>query len=340
MKKLNILIILSLISLYTVAQDYTLSQLTESPILLNPANAGLTHPVRITTNFRQQWRSISTPYNTIVLSVDGLVLSQGDKGSSLGLGVLLLNDKAGRGQLNSLNANLALMGKIMINEIQSLSAGIIGGVIQRQIDLNELTWTDQFNGISYDPTIPHGENIINEKVISPDLGLGMQWSYGRGSETLSSGDMIGAQVCLGAYHINMPSTGFYEEIDKRYVRYLLHGSFSYRFSNTPYQVNPVIIAQKQGPARMFYGGTYVKYDMKEYSKISRSLYLHSINLGLFYRVGDSFINILHFEFNQVALGISYDFNLSKLTKASYGRGGMELSIKYTPANLSFSKARL
>ena len=331
MKKINILVIVNLmISLVTVAQDYSLSQLTESPVMLNPANTGLIYPIRINLNYRQQWRSISKPYNTIVASVDGKVLSQGKSGSSLGIGVLLVNDQAGTSKLNTLNANLALMGKVMINENQSLSTGIIGGLVQRKLDVNSLTWSDQYNGTSYDPTIPHGEQLSTEKRMAPDVGVGLQWSYGRGAATLSSNDAIGAQVGFAAYHVNMPNTGFQEDADKRYVRYLFHGSFSYGFKNTPLQANPVFIAQMQGPARMIYTGAFIKYRLQESSRYTGFLFSRSLNLGLFYRVGDSFVTALQLEFDQFAFGMSYDINLSQLNKVTYGRGGMEFSFRYLP----------
>ncbi len=334
MKKINILVIASFVSLYSAAQDYSLSQMNESPILLNPANTGLTYPIRINMNYRQQWRSISKPYNTIVASADAKVLSQGKSGSSLGVGLLLVNDQAGTSKLNTLNANLAIMGKVMLNEKQSLSTGIIGGLMQRKLDVNSLSWTDQYNGTSYDPNIPHGETFSSDKRMAPDVGVGLQWSYGRGAATLSSNDAIGAQVGFAAYHVNMPNTGFQEDADKRYVRYLAHASFSYGFKNTPFQVNPVIIAQMQGPSRMYYGGSYFKYRLQESSKYTGFLFSRSLNLGLFYRMGDSFVSILQLEFDQFAFGISYDVNLSQLTKVTYGRGGMEFSLRYIPVKPS------
>lgn len=335
MKKIaNIFIAVVLFGQLANSQDYSLSQMNESPVLLNPANTGLTYPIRLNLNYRQQWRSISKPFNTIIASGDAKVLSQGKSGSSLGLGLLIVNDEAGTSKLNTLNANLALMGKVMLNEQQSLSAGIIGGLMQRKLNVDALTWTDQFNGTAYDPGISHGESFTSDKRMAPDVGVGMQWSYGRGAATLSSNDAVGAQIGFAAYHVNMPNTGFHEDDDRRYVRFLVHGSLSYGFKNTPLQLNPVVIAQKQGPARMFYGGTYIKYRLQESSKYTGNLLTRSLNAGLFYRLGDSFVTILQLEFDQFAFGMSYDINLSQLTTVTYGRGGMEFSLRYIPVKPS------
>jgi type IX secretion system PorP/SprF family membrane protein len=330
MKK--IIYIISLVGITSAsvyAQDYSLSQPFESPVLLNPANAGLTFPVRTNLNYRQQWRSISKPFTTFIASADAKILSQGKTGSSLGLGIVLASDQAGTSKLNTLNANLALMGKVMLNEMNTLSAGIIGGLMQRKVG-GDLTWTDQFDGSQYNQNYGTAEVFDTQKRMAPDIGAGIQWSYGKGAATLSSNDAIGAQLGFAAYHVNMPNTGFQEDADKRYIRMVLHGSFSYGIKNTPIQLNPCGIVQMQGPSRMYYGGMYFKYRLQESSKYTGNLSSRSLNLGSFYRVGDAFIASLQFEWDMLAVGISYDLNLSSLTKASNGRGGTEISLRYLP----------
>lgn len=331
MKKISFITLFGvLITLSMLGQDYYLAQPLESPVLLNPANAGLSYPARISLNYRQQWRSISKPYTTVIASGDMKVLSQGNTGSSLGIGVVLANDQAGTSKLSTLNANLAVMGKIMLNDMQSLSAGIIGGLMQRKLDVDKLTWTDQYDGSSYNSSIPSGESFESEKRMAPDVGAGIQWSYGKGASTLSSNDAIGAQVGFAAYHVNMPNTGFQEDADKRYIRMVFHGSLSYGFKNTPIQLAPSVLFQMQGPSKMFYGGTYFKYRLQESSKYTGYLSSRSLNIGAFYRLGDAFVAIIQFEWDRYAVGLSYDLNLSKLTEVSHGRGGTEISLKFLP----------
>jgi len=329
-KILNSVFVVILATISMKAQDYSLSQPLESPVLLNPANTGLSYPSRITMNYRQQWRSISKPYTTVIASFDAKLLSQNQTGSSLGIGVILANDQAGTGKLSTMNANLAIMGKVMINEMQTLSAGIIGGLMQRKVNVDALTWTDQYNGLSYDSSIPSGENFSTEKRMSPDVGAGLQWSYGKGASTLSSNDAFGAQLGFVAHHVNMPNTGFQEDIDKRYIRMVLHGSISYGFKNTPFQINPAFLVQMQGPSRMYFAGSYFKYRLQESSKYTGNLASRTLNIGTFYRVGDAFVASIQLEWDMFAIGISYDLNLSSLTKATNGRGGTEIALRYIP----------
>ncbi len=329
--KVLVLIACIMSSMFLVGQDYSLSQPFESQVFLNPANAGLNFPLRTQLNYRQQWRSIiNNPFTTFLASVDAKVLSQGKTGSSLGMGLVIANDQAGTGKLNTLNANLAITGKVMLSEIQSLSAGITGGLMQRKVNYSALTWGSQFDGLNYVETIPSGESFSSERSLSPDIGAGIQWSYGKGASTLSSNDAFGAQFGIVAHHINTPKVGFQGEIDGRYIRFLMHGSFSYGFKNTPFQVNPNFVVQMQGPSRMYFLGMYWKYRLQESSKYTGYLSSRSLNLATFYRVGDAFVTGLQIEWDMFAMGISYDLNLSSLTKASKGRGATEISLRYIP----------
>lgn len=313
-----------------VAQDYFLSQPQESPILINPANTGIIYPARANLNYRQQWKSIlSNPFTTIIASFDSKFLSQSSTGSSLGLGIYIANDQSGTAKLNTMNVNIAISGKVLINDNQNLSAGITGGIMQRKVNTDNLTFYDQYDGYAYNSSLAQ-ETFSLEQRFAPDIGAGIQWSYGKGNSTLSSNDNIGAQLGIAAYHVNMPSTGFSEDIDKRYIRFLAHGSFAYGFKNTNFQLNPIVIAQMQGPAKMYYGGMYIKYRLQESSKYTNNLLSRSLNLGGFYRLGDSFVTVFQLEWDKFAYGISYDLNISKLNKVSKGHGGIEFSLRYIP----------
>ncbi|MCX7863413.1 MAG: PorP/SprF family type IX secretion system membrane protein [Bacteroidales bacterium] len=334
MKTMKIAIILFSIFVFVnqlIAQDLFLSQPQESPVMLNPANAGLFYPYRTSINYRQQWRSIlTTPFTTVLASFDTRIATQENTGSSLGIGIYVSNDMAGSGKLNTLNANIAIMGKILLGEKHFLSTGITGGVMQRKVDYNSLTFYDQFDGYSYNSSILSGEQFSTEQRLAPDIGVGIQWSYNTGSATLSSNDAFGAQAGFSAYHVNMPNTGFHEDIDKRYIRYLFHSSVSIGIKNTPFQINPIIIAQMQGPSKMFYGGSYIKYRLQESSRYTGNLLSRSLNIGSFYRLGDSFVAVVQLEWDKFAFGISYDLTLSNLTTYNNGRGATEFSFRFIP----------
>jgi len=176
------------------------------------------------------------------------------------------------------------------------------------------------------------ENFVSDKRTVPDFGAGVQWSYGQGAATLSSNDNLGAQVGFAAFHLNKPNTGFQEDNDSRYIRFVIHGTLSYGIKNTPFQINPGLIIQMQGPSRMYYFGSNVKYSLQESSKYTGNLLSRSLNIGCFYRIKDAIMLSTQLEWDQYAFGISYDINLSQLSEATSGKGAIELSLRYIPVS--------
>ena len=53
-----------------LAQDIHFSQFWMSPLIQNPANAGGEEDIRAILNYRDQWKSIGTPYKTFNASFD------------------------------------------------------------------------------------------------------------------------------------------------------------------------------------------------------------------------------------------------------------------------------
>ena len=68
-----------LLPVFAAAQDINFSQFYELPLLRNPALAGTYRgDVRITTAFRNQWNSVTVPYQTEALGAE-LKFNQGKK---------------------------------------------------------------------------------------------------------------------------------------------------------------------------------------------------------------------------------------------------------------------
>src|SRR5258705_6955704 len=86
-------------------QDPHFSQYFSSPLTLNPAMAGYFEgDSRVSTNFRQQWRSIGSPFITGTVSYDSKLLqSRIADNDILALGVLGLFDESLEGGFKSVN---------------------------------------------------------------------------------------------------------------------------------------------------------------------------------------------------------------------------------------------
>jgi len=162
-----LIILLIFNQLQLKSQDAVFSQINESPVILNPANAGSQYDIRTNLNFRQQWRSVTDPYITIAVSADAKLFSK-NSSSSLGLGLFVLNDKAGIAKLNNFKSGLIIAGKVPIASNQNISTGISLAFSQTHIDLSALSWDKQYDGLNYNPDLPSGETFISEKTQNID----------------------------------------------------------------------------------------------------------------------------------------------------------------------------
>ena len=80
------------------AQDAEFTQFYANPLYLNPAFAGSQICPRIALNYRNQWPGIAGTYVTTSASFDRFVYK-----IKSGIGVLVTNDRAGQGTLNTTN---------------------------------------------------------------------------------------------------------------------------------------------------------------------------------------------------------------------------------------------
>jgi hypothetical protein len=92
----------------------------------------------------------------------------------------------------------------------------------------------------------------------------------------------------------------------------------------------------QSGNKQFLGGLLYGFDLLQHYESEDKI---SIYTGAFYRWGDALIPVVKLNYYKLALGLSYDINVSKLAKASQARGGFEISASYrTQLNIRNSGA--
>ncbi len=130
------------------AQDIHFSQFFETPLLRNPALAGIfSGDFRIQAVYRNQWNSVTVPYQTTSLNAE-YKLPVGHGGDFLTLGGEILYDKAGAVALTATSVLPVLNyhKSLSAEKNMYLSAGFSAGVVQRKIDPSKITTNAQFNG--------------------------------------------------------------------------------------------------------------------------------------------------------------------------------------------------
>lgn len=334
--------ILFVASLRLSAQDIHFSQFYMSQLSLNPATAGAFKAITAVANYRDQWRSINSPYRTYSVGADMRLLKKNWKNTTLGIGLNVFSDKAGDGDLATTQVALSFASHLKISETQKISAGLQLAGGQRSINFSALTWDNQFDGFSYNASLPSGELAGNSSFLYPDLGFGLLWQFEKSEMYISGNDQLQANIGFSLQHINQPRLSFYSSAnDQLYMKYVVHGNGLVGIKNTPLSVMPGFVYYRQGPAQEIKFGSMLKYTLKEDSKYTGYIKGASVAGGVYYRFQDAVVITGLLELANYAIGVSYDVNVSELRTASYGQGGFEITLRYVnPSNFLYqNKAR-
>jgi len=303
------------------SQDIHFSQFFETPLLRNPALAGIfSGDLRIQGVYRTQWNSVTVPYQTGSVNAE-YKLPVGNSNDFLSLGGEVLYDKAGTVALTATHILPTVNYHKSLSEEKNmyLSLGFMGGLVQRRIDRSKMTTNSQYNGTAYDPTLNDGETFSNSG-----------YTYFDGSVGISFNSQIGASednnIILGAayHHFNHSSKiSFYGNSQLEMIPKWVF-SAGLRMGVTDYSF---ITFQgdysKQGTSTETIGGVLYSYKLDD--PIDPKYIFHA---GAFLRWKDAIIPVAKMEYKPFAIAVSYDVNVSQLKTASSGRGGFELSISY------------
>lgn len=352
MKKIFTLAALILVQYSVLAQDIHFSQFQQTPSLVNPALTGVASVVRASVIYKDQWRSVTTPFKTYGASFEmkfkGSNWDKADQHltkiykkafSRMAGGLSFFSDKAGDGNMGTSQVNLSLATFIPLNKKSMLSLGLQGSVVQHKIDYTKLLFPDQYSGTTYDPSMAQGETYNSNNFIYPDFAGGLAWSYGYSEKSIGANNDFRANMGASIFHFASPKQKFLVGTGERLTaRLVVHGDFTIGIPNSNVALAPSYMWQMQGKSQELIAGSYIKYYFSQDSKYTGYLKRSAVSLGGFYRNKDAFIPAFMLEIQQYALGFSYDLNTSKLKTASTGKGGFEVFIRFvSPSPFLYQK---
>ena len=320
-KPLWSLLLLLTITLQLSAQDIHFSQFFETPLLRNPALAGIfSGDIRIQTVYRTQWNSVTVPYQTASINAE-YKMPVGKGNDFLTLGGQLLYDKAGTVALSSTHIlpTLNYHKSLSAERNMYLSMGFMGGWVQRRIDRSKITTNNQFDGTGYNSSLPDGETFSKSSYAYLDGSVGMSFNSQVG-DNADNNIFIG----LAYHHFNKaPKISFYGNPENEMIPKWV-GSTGVRMRVNEYSYFTLQADySKQGTYTETIAG--VLYSWKLDDMDDPRYIFHG---GVFLRWKDALVPVLKLECKPLAIAVSYDANISQLTAASGGRGGLELSLTY------------
>ena len=296
------------------AQDVHWSQFYDNPVFLNPANSGnFNGTSRFNALYRDQWRSVSKPFQTFSFSYDTQV---GEK-KEFGLGILVFNDVVGDGKFKTLEVQLAPSYQKLLAEDSSktLRFGLQLALNHRSFTFPNFYFDEQYNGVSYDPNLPITEDLVQDKKTNISIGSGVGYQHHFDSKK-------SIQIGVSAFNINRPNQGFYGEKVQRDIRLSIYSIVELKTSSKT-ALLPAFIFQKQGTYSEFIIGSRFKYILSDGIKNKKALFT-----GVFLRTGDALNLNLGLNYNTWYFSVNYDINFSSLVPASARRGGVEIAARY------------
>lgn len=317
------------------AQDMHFSQFYMTPLNVNPGLAGALFDDEAVINYKEQWRSIGTPFKTMGATYDTRINKRRMNKGIWGGGINIFSDKAGDSQMGTTIANFSFAYHFYLNKYHTLGIGASGGVGQRSIKYDALQWGNQYDGSSYNSALGTGEAGGLSTFGFGDLGTGIVWAYNNptGYKQVTDNHDHKFNIGLSAFHPQGIPYSFYNDKSvKQHVKFTFHGNGIYSVKNSNVAWVPGYMVTFQGPSREILAGVMVRYKLKQDSKFTGFQKGSAFSLGGYYRAKDAFVATTLFEFSHFAIGFSYDVNTSRLVAASNARGGLEIALRYvTPS---------
>ncbi len=312
------LTLLVVLCYFAKGQDPRFSQYFASPLTLNPANTGnFEGPIRMTSNFRNQWQGVGTTLNTGTISAEfTLVKDKLKYGDRFSIGVLGLYDRALEGGFNSSFIGPSVGYHLWLDEDlhHKLSIGFQGMLVNKRIDPTRLSFATQFTSGGFDLNLPSYEIFQNQNINYFDWNTGLLYNFSNESGSYYIG--------VSAYHLTKPSESFFgDESMKVPIRMTYNAGLSYYLGDRGTIVASAIHQRQGTQTETVAGIAYGHF-------INAGLNDISIYMGGWYRLKESIIPYVGLTYNNLHFGISYDVLTGGMSQSRLNNKSIELSLSY------------
>lgn len=314
-KKLGVLLAISLSQWAAQAQDIHFSQFSEAPLWRNPSLAGIfTGDVRVQAVYRDQWNSVTNAYRTGSMNAE-YKLPVGKVNDFVTVGMQVLYDRAGTIGWTSTHVLPALNyhKSLSTQNNRYLSLGFMGGLVQRRFDPSKMTTNSQYDNGGL------GENLANSQYSYLDGSVGMSYN-----SNLNFNPDNTFYIGAAYHHFNRPNNSFYRNATiELHPKWVFSGGLKLGVSDYAYLTVQADHSRQGGFAETMAG---IMYGLKLGEDPDNPAY--TLHAGSFLRWNDALIPVIKIDYTPFSVALSYDVNISKLKPSSYGRGGFELSVSY------------
>lgn len=289
------------------AQDVSFSQVYSSPLYLSPSFAGFTSGGRLILNYRDQWPGIANTYRTYAFSYDQYLSRLNS-----GIGLLLLRDDQGGGQLVTQNIGIVYAYELPLTSEIFFRPGLQFKYAERKIDPSRLTQVG-----------PDGRLY---PWLNADFPVEQFRKVDASASAMVYSDYFWAGFTID--HLVKSDIGFTDIESSLPVKTVVYGGYKYRY-----------IEEARGRGEQSVSLAFMFRKQQDFHQLDIGTYwfANPLEVGLWYRGipglsssslgnNDALIFSLGINVGSAHLAYSYDLTLSKL--AGYSGGSNEFSIIY------------
>jgi len=319
MKKIHILILLTLVGKWAMAQqDAQFSQYMFNGIYINPAYAGYKEQLNLHAFYRTQWTGIEGAPKTMSLAIDAVA-----NNGNVGLALQISSDRLGAQRNQSIYANYAYRLAMNSDGSSRLAFGVGVGAVQLGIDGSLLNPND----------VEVNQPIGNQNSILPDARAGIFYSDNRFYAGLSADNLVSQYIDIDRYaFIAQPKPHYYltagmllpinQDIQIK-PSFLLKDD---RGGPTSLDLNAFFILGE----KLWVGGSY-RTGVKLYNKNYLQGDLSQLNSAV------AAIQVM--PNSNLRIGYAYDFSIGPLQGYSSGTHEISLGYFFNRKNIRMSTPR-
>jgi len=300
------------------AQGVHFSQYYNTPLQLNPANAGLMPNVdyRVGAAYRRQWTGVPAPFRTVGAWGDFGVARRAEEATSwLGIGGSLISDQAGDGELSLTRPELYAAYHVKLGYNALLSGGLSGAYNRRTVDLSKLTFDAQWDGFRFDRALASREPFGIGQASYWDVSAGLAWAY-------FPTEKFFLRIGAAAAHLNQPTETFYGQTNQLGIRPMANVDALIQTS-PHFIINPSAYYTQQKGAREIVYGAQARYGVYGEDRSAQQLIL-----GAYNRWGDAVIGVVGYQWGGARITTSYDVGITGLARDARGASAFEITFLY------------
>ncbi|MGQ0827313.1 MAG: PorP/SprF family type IX secretion system membrane protein [Bacteroidota bacterium] len=326
MKKTLVLTIGIISSCFSVlAQDFHYSQFYHSPLTCNPGNTGVFNgDIRIYTMYRMQWFTVTNPFKTFTIALDGPIFKKrmvGEDFFAAGLNINRDNQGPTKIKTNSYYGLISYTKYFGGRQKHDLTLGYRIGYIMKSASYGGVTWDSQWDGTNYNPGVGVNESGGGGRAYF-DMSTGIVWNF-------RTTHLFRSALGFSFHHFTLPNVTIKGGSDRLIPQLAVHWNMNYKLSETSNTtLEPSLMAAQQGTSLLINGGCNVKYVLQEASRYTDHQQDKAVHFGVFYRFRDAAFVTLGLDYASFNFSVAYDINISGLTPASKSVGGIELRLQY------------